>query len=48
VRLGDGRQSAEEKEAGLKFAQCMSDNGVRTFRTPPDCTLGLRGIGLCR
>ena len=33
--LGDGKQSAEEKEAGLNFAQSMHDNGVDDFPDPP-------------
>jgi hypothetical protein len=34
--LGDGKQSAEEKEAGLKFAGCMRDNGVEDFPDPTE------------
>jgi hypothetical protein len=47
--LGDAKQSAEEKEAGLKFAQCMRENGVKEVggrepRQPGQCVyLRLRG-----
>jgi len=30
----DGKRSPEQQKAALKFAQCMRDNGVKTFRTP--------------
>jgi hypothetical protein len=26
--MGDGKQSGQSREARLKFAQCMRDNGV--------------------
>lgn len=34
--LGDGKRSAEEQEAALKFAQCMRDNGVEDFPDPTE------------
>jgi hypothetical protein len=34
--LRDGKQSAEEKQAGLKLAQCMRDNGVEDFPDPTE------------
>ena len=34
--LGEGKRSAQQMEAALKFAQCMRDNGVKDFPDPTD------------
>jgi len=34
--LGDGKQSAQSREARLKFAQCLRDNGVKDFPHPTE------------